>query len=64
MLTGGLNFGFGFICGIWATVIVLIAAWAAWFYKDRLLWNKVRAAEKAAPPDCDVIVLHRNGARP
>jgi hypothetical protein len=58
-----MTFAFGVLCGIWATIIVLIASWCAWFYRDRILWSRVRAAEKAAPADCDVVILHRSGAR-
>jgi hypothetical protein len=58
-----MTFAFGVLCGIWLSVIVYIGAWAAWFYFDRILWSRIRAAEKAAPADCDVVILHRSGAR-
>ena len=53
----------GFWAGVASIIVLYCAAWAAWFYGDRLIWNKVRAAEKAAPHNCDVIVRHSRGAR-
>lgn len=62
-----MTFAAGFVSGFWtgafAGFILFVISWAAWYHRDKLIWGRVRAAEKAAPPHEAVIVVGHFGAR-
>lgn len=55
MWAGG-AFIIGFVVGAWATIIFLAAAWAVGFYIDKILWSRVRAAEKTIPLHSSAVI--------
>lgn len=49
-------FFLGVIVGIWSAIIIGCVSWAVGFYIDKLLWNRVRAAEKTIDPHSAAII--------